>query len=108
MSAIIRELTADADEKQIVYPVTLAKAVYMDNREQTVQEALDDLEDGNSKITFPARNKVVRTLSSGNVTTITFNAGSIDETTVTAEGKEVRKRTTTFNKDGSIDIKIEV
>lgn len=101
MSAIIRQLTDD--EQQKIYPVTRSNAVYMKNGKQTVDDAIGDIMDGDTIISFEGGN-IVTTLQSGNVITTTFpNDGSIVETCNDSDGVLLWTRTTTFNEDGSIE-----
>lgn len=104
MSAKVVQLR-NADEEN-VYPVTLASASYLDNAKQTVQSAIDDMQENDATIIFPALNTIKKTLASGNVVTTTFYVGKIKEVTTDPEGTTIKTRITTLNKDGSINIEI--
>lgn len=102
MSAKIIELK-DKD-KQIIYPVTVADAVYMPNGEDTVGRFIRDFDDENTHIEFNSRS-IVKTLASGTKVETVFSNNVITEKTI-VEGKTVSTKTTRFNSDGSVDIEV--
>lgn len=106
MSAIVRQLTDDEDKK--VYPVTRSKAVYMADGVTTIDDALMDMMDGDTDIEFNADGTITtRLLATGhNITTTFLDDGNIQEKCVNDDGKELYTKTTTFNEDGSISVRI--
>lgn len=100
MAAFIRQLVDEAKRK--MYPVTTAKAVYI-NRTDTVDRMLNDLNNTNGSIEFKA-NEIVQTKASGAVVTISFKGNTIEEKTETSDGRLISTKTTTINDDGTIDI----
>lgn len=103
MSAYVRQLEDDENNK--IYPVTRSKAVYMPNGKNTVDEAIADLMDGDTDISFEGGNISTR-LASGNVITTTFPEGTIVETCKDSEEILLWTRTTSFGEDGTIHVRI--
>lgn len=102
MGAEIREIRDN--DGNIIYPVSVAQAIYMPNGIDTVGRVLNDMKDQNSTITFPI-NKVEKELASGNKVVTVFNDnGTIVETTYNSDDEAIEVKTTTFNADGSISI----
>lgn len=105
MSAIVRQLLDDEEQK--IYPVTRSKAVYMPDGRTTIDVALADMQDGNTDIFFNDDGTITTRLASGNAITTSFlEDGNIEEKCVNVDGEEVYTRTTTFNEDGSISIRV--
>lgn len=105
MSAIIKELVDK--ELNTIYPVTSAKAVFMSDGKTSVDDAIGDLQDGNSHIEFRPDGSIVKTVASGNIITTTFGAdGTITDKCVRpldgGRTEDVYTKTTVFNDDGSI------
>lgn len=105
MSAIVRQLLDDEEHK--IYPITRSKAVYMPNGRATLDVILADMQDGDTDIVFNSDGTITTTLASGNAITTSFlEDGNIEERCVDLEGEEVYTKTTTFNEDGSISIRV--
>lgn len=106
MSAIIKDILDD--EGNIIYPVTKANAVYMNDNKYTVEEIIYDMIEGDEKIEFPSENTVKKTCHSGNIATTTFNNdGSIKTVTQDKEGRLLTTKVVTFADDGSIIIEVD-
>lgn len=106
MSATVRQLL-DGDNN-LVYPVTAAGAVYLNDGKYTVQSALDHLQAVNMKIVFKSSGEIEKTFTSGDKVSTVFNAdNTITETTTASDGTVTQVKVTKFNEDGSIDIEVK-
>jgi len=94
--------------EETVYPVTRSDAVYMSNAYNTVEQAINDLYDGDSTIEFNDDGTITTTLASERVVTTTFlSNGNIQEKCVDKDNNPVYTKTTKFNDDGSISTEID-
>ena len=100
MAGYIRQLIDEAKLK--IYPVTQAKAVYI-NKTDTVDRMLNDLVNSNGMIEFKT-NEIIQKKASGAVVTIKFAGNVITESTVDDKGRPIQIKTTTINDDGTIKI----
>lgn len=100
--ALIKEL--ENKEGKIVYPVSVAQAIFMPGTRNTVLDEIKDLRGVDKNTTFNADGTISEVFSSGKTITTTFKAdGSIEERcTFTEDGALYYTKTTIFNADGSI------
>lgn len=101
--AYIKQL--EDNEKNAIYPVTSAKAVYMKNGVDTLARVLEDSEDFDTTIKFSEKS-IEQTLASGSKVVTEFKDSRVVETTTDEKGTIVKTKTTTFNPDGSIRIEV--
>lgn len=105
MSATVRQLL-DGENKN-VYPITAAECVYLHDGKNTVESAINKLQDVNVDIAFKSSGEIEKTFVGGDkITTIINQDGSIIETTVASDGTILQTKTIKFMEDGSIKIEV--
>ena len=99
--------------KEIIYPVTLASAVYMPNGVDTVERIINDMRGQGKKVEFASNGDITIAYASKNVETIQFKVGAtshlnyIIDRVKNENGVQIAYQRTKFNADGSIETTIE-
>ena len=102
--AKVRTLTDK--NKEYIYPVTKASAVYMPNGVDTVDRVINSLRDHGSTVTFDEDGDITKTYESGEVEKIKFVGDYITKKVMKGD-VVISSVRIEFKKDGSIETTIE-
>lgn len=94
-------------DNEIMYPETIVSAVHMPDGRRTLQEDIEELEDGSCTITFNNDGSITQVMTNtGMIITTEFGEadGEIVETCTYADETPYYTQTTTFNGDGTITV----